>query len=308
MIDIRDIDIVKYLDYAEIEYSTKGENVTRGWANITCPFCGDSLNHCGINLRSNLFHCWICNRKGGADELLCEVTGKTKKELWGELRQFKLGDIGLYQSEEENPIPTNRRSPDRDFILYPEGAISTFPEIHLEYLRKRRFNPEYIISKYKLRAVWTAGYYRFRIIAPVFLAGKMVCWLARDVTGNEGVIPYLNCKPEDAIIPVNHSLYNVDTTTSKAVLVEGITDVWRMGDGFIASFTKNISPEQVKAIIDRGYDELYVMYDSDAIDKARKTANNFSGLIKHVEVITLSEGDPCDLTDKEAAELRKEIF
>ena len=65
MISIKELnstfDVYEYLDDRGLVYSEEGDNVSEGWVNITCPFCGDDKNHMGINLRSKYFHCWICN-------------------------------------------------------------------------------------------------------------------------------------------------------------------------------------------------------------------------------------------------------
>jgi len=49
------------------------------------------------------------------------------------------------------------------------------------------------------------------------------------------------------------------------------------------------------------------LYDSDAINKAKKLAWAISTFCSKVEIIELEMGDPANMTEKEVLELRKEI-
>ena len=54
-------DVISFLEEYNIDYTTSGKNVTSGWVEINCPFCGDDPSyHMGVNLSSGLYHCWIC--------------------------------------------------------------------------------------------------------------------------------------------------------------------------------------------------------------------------------------------------------
>ena len=68
------ISIKDFLTENEIDFKTSGKNVSKGWINLeVCPFCNDSYYHCGINLSSLAFHCWICHAKGKLYKLLKEI-------------------------------------------------------------------------------------------------------------------------------------------------------------------------------------------------------------------------------------------
>ena len=298
---IEGFDIITYLEDREIEYRTSGKNVTSGWVNIECPFpqCSDPSWHCGINLESKGFHCWICGEKGSVKKLIRELEHCSWIRVDLIIGQFREDIL-------DQPLPVERMIIEETDIL-PKNCSSDFPAIHKNYLRKRDFDPDFLIEKYKLKAVYNIGEYRFRIIIPVFLDGRLVTFVARDVIGN-AELKYKNCPKERSIILVNHTLYNIDSVRDTAIIVEGVTDVWRIGNGAVATFTDNHTQEQVDLLTTKGVKNAYVMYDADALMKAKKLAGTLVGSIPHVEVIEMSEGDPADLSEEQVRELRKDIF
>lgn len=303
MDDLDLIDTKALLESLEIEYSDKGENTTSGWVNITCPFCGDHMNHCGINTETNLFHCWICSEKGDIIKLIREIKNISYRHA-ERLANNYLMDVGtLYRSEEEKQSYDKCNQEKIPFLSYPKPIFTSAPEPHRKYLESRNFDPDFLTRKYKLKFTFNTGDYRFRIIAPITFDGKEVSWIAADVIRKEA-IPYIKCPKEQSIISANDCLYNIDTAGEAVFLVEGITDVWRCGDGFVASMTKNINSAQIQQLIDKNIKKVFVMYDSDAVIGAKKTANKLSGLFK-TEVIELSDGDPADLSKEEVTEIRK---
>ena len=61
--DLSQVDTKALLDDLGIDYKLSGKNVTSGWIEVNCPFCGDPSYHLGIS-PTNLFHCWRCGEKG----------------------------------------------------------------------------------------------------------------------------------------------------------------------------------------------------------------------------------------------------
>ena len=283
--------IKDFLIEKEIDFKTSGKNVSKGWINLAvCPFCNNSNYHCGINLSSLAFHCWVCHEKGYIHKLLKEIDG--------------LKNINIeFENEEQPEVKTS------DIVKWPEFMQDEMPESHRKYLLSRGFDPDFLIKKYKLKSVYNIGDYKFRIIVPVIVNKIAISWVAASVLRHfERVVPYLDCPPEKAIVIPKHSLYNYDSINDWAVIVEGITDVWNCGDGFIASFTKGMTSEQIELLLKKNPKKIFVMFDSDAIQQAQELANNLSGLFSHVEVIELPEGDPADLTKEEINQIKKEIL
>lgn len=286
------INIKNFLTENEIDFKTSGKNVSKGWINLAvCPFCNDSNYHCGINLSSLAFHCWVCNAKGYIYKLLKEIDG---------LKNIQNIE---FENEEQPEIKTS------NIVKWPEFMQDEMPLPHRNYLLSRNFDPDFLIKKYKLKSIYNEGYYKFRIIVPVIMDKIAVSWVAASVLRQfEGVVPYLDCPPEKAIVQPKHSLYNYDSINDWTIIVEGITDVWRGGDGFIAPLTKGMTSEQIELLLKKNPKKIFVMFDSDAIQQAQELANTLSGLFPYVEVIELPGGDPADLTKEEINQIKKEIL
>lgn len=299
-------DIISYLDAREIEYWEHGKNVTRGWTNIMCPFpdCSDSSNHCGIS-PTRFFHCWACGRKGIVTKLVQAI----EECSWAQAN----ASVEKYQEEISDVVKDIRRT-EKTRNKGPTTSIKhrkyvdLIPGFHKNYLRGRNFNPEQIISQYKLKAIHDLEnrHWKFRLVAPIFLNRKIMNLIGLDITKNPDREPYMALSNEDAILPLKHLLYNLDNAKGDSVvLVEGITDVWRMGPGFVASFGNVLTVEQMQLLVSKNFKKYYIFYDATAIKNSERVANQFSGLPGKVEIIELSEGDPCDLSELQVYDLRR---
>ena len=285
------INIKDFLTENEISFKTSGKNVSKGWINLeVCPFCNDSSYHCGINLSSLAFHCWVCHEKGHIHKLLKEIGLKNIQNI-------------EFENEQQPIIKTS------DMVKWPEFMQDEMPVPHRKYLSSRGFDPDFLIKKYKLKSVYNIGDYKFRIIVPVIVNKITVSWVAANVLRQfKHIIPYLDCPPEKAIVQPKHALYNYDSINDWVIIVEGITDVWNCGDGFVASFTKGMTSEQIELLLKKNPKKVFIMFDSDANIQAQQLANNLSGLFHYVEVLTLVSGDPADLTKEEINQIKKEIL
>ncbi|MBU1067116.1 hypothetical protein KKE60_04985 [Patescibacteria group bacterium] len=300
--NIEQFDIKSFFDSEEIEYLEHGKNVASGWIGISCPFCGDYSNHCGINLKTNLFSCWVCSEKGNIIKLVKEIKKISYKAAQSLLNSHVYTNM-YYQPDSNYQSGIDQVIQASKVLIYPRYTLQEIPEIHKKYLISRNFDPDFLKEKYKLKFTHNTGNYRFKIIVPIFINKKDVSWIAVDVIRKGLTAPYIKCPLEMSIVSANNCLYNIDSAKTTAILVEGITDVWRCGDGVIASMTKFITPEQILLLEQKGIKKVFVMYDSDAVNSAKKTANKLSGLFE-TEVIELSEGDPADLSSEEVSEIR----
>ena len=292
------IDIQQCLSDSNIKYRTKGKNVTSGWVEIHCPFddCNDESFHMGIS-KTGVYHCWICGRKGLFSHLLSVIDHSSEKSARAKLRRY---DDDIYK--EDDPIKNSK------VLWLPDEIQKVWPKGHLDYLEGRGYDPDKLIKKYSLMPVANFGVYRYRIIIPIFVNRRMVSWQAADVLRTKDRIKYLACPPEKSIMSLNHTLYNIDTVEDTVVWVEGVTGVWRIGDGCVAAFTKNFTKEQVLLLTQKNIKKAFVMLDPDARKKSKELASILSGVISHVEEILLHEGDPGDMTRDEVMHLRRDIF
>ena len=193
-------------------------------------------------------------------------------------------------------------------VNLPNNIEDSWPKIHLDYLQnERKFDPDFIIPKYNLKAIYNLGdKYNFSIFIPITENGRIVTFTTRSIYKDGG---YFHCPKKESIVPVKSILYNIDSVKHKMIITEGPTDVWRIGDGSVAVFGKQFTDKQVLKVVEKDPKEVYILFDSEpeAIELAHKMANKLEGLIPYVEVLNLSEGDPSDLSDEFVRELRIEL-
>jgi len=306
---IEAFDIVAYLEDRSYDVHYPGEkNVSQGWVNITCPFpwCDDPSWHLGINMETKKYSCWKCGEKGFITQLIQELEGGCSlAEVNGIIDEYQ--DLTFPELKKEALIRPST-------LHLPKGSSKDFPSLHYNYLKGRRFDPEFLIGKYDLYAINNIGAYglKFRVIIPIYFEGKMVSYTSLDVTGKKAKEDkYRNCPNEKAIVPTHQCLYNFDTVKDKVLLVEGPADVWRMGDGAVGMFGIKYTLEQTNLLLSRKerVKKAYVMFDAGELEQqqALKLAGSLNSLIPHVEVIELPSGDPDDMSDEEVKKLRKDL-
>ena len=218
------MNFIDYLEDKGISYSDSGENVTEGWINLPCLFCSDTKNHLGINLENLYANCWIC---GGHS--ITEIVKEIEDCTWNKAKKI----VGKFGGEYRNEDKKLQREKTKEIyrVSLPNTSSKDFPKLYLNYLKKRRYNPQYLINKYQLECCKDVGKYKYRIIVPFYLNNKLVTFSSVDVTGRSDV-KYLHQPKREAVRFVNQTLYNIDTVKDMAIIVEGLFDVWRIGDGW----------------------------------------------------------------------------
>uniref|UniRef100_A0A6M3LI92 Putative DNA primase n=1 Tax=viral metagenome TaxID=1070528 RepID=A0A6M3LI92_9ZZZZ len=287
------IDVLSFLEDNDIPFRTEGKNISQGWIGITCPYpdCSDPSFHCGIHLQSGTHNCWICGGKGRMVHLvkiLLDISYSKAKSL---LEKYP-ATVALEETEEKPEVQS----------ITLDHFDTFLPALPRDYLISRDFDPDLIQRKYSIRFCYTTGKFAYRIIIPVILNGQIVNFTARDVTGIQEP-KYKNLSNEKAVIPIKSCLYNLDSVKNDVIICEGVTDVWRVGNGAIATMGTEYTSAQLELLMEKEVRRAFVLYDTDANKKAEKLANTLSAFIPHVEVITLDEGDPAELSEKEVRRL-----
>jgi DNA primase len=290
------IGIIEYLDDRGVHYWTNGKNVTRGWINIQCVFgsCDDTSNHLGINLETGNCSCWKCGGRGDFIKLVRLIDHCSYYEATKTVREFRWSGKST-PKEIEKDWPT-------ESIALPKESTDDFPEPHKAYLIRRGFDPNELRRRYHLRACYLKGRYRYRVIIPVIINGLVVNFQGLDVT-DRSPQHYRNASNQYAAVEGGRLLYNVDNADRAAVLVEGITDVWRVGFGAIAMLGSRITEGKIRLLKKMNLNRLYVMYDNDAIERGKKAARTLAKIIKKVEYLEIPESDPDDYFRKNPKEL-----
>jgi DNA primase len=113
----------------------------------------------------------------------------------------------------------------------------------VDYLQKRRFGQE-AWERYEISfclADCEHPTISNRIVYPIFQDGALAGWQARAI--------YPNIEPKyftSTGMQKSKLLYNLDRARSQPflILVEGVTDVWRIGDHAVALLGHDLSPTQ----------------------------------------------------------------
>lgn len=304
-------DVEKWLESLNISVHHEGPNLNKkgNWIAIDCPFCpeGDNLQHLGINLDYMNYNCWKCPESGGIIKLIM----KLERVSFDKCREI-IETYSYSRIYKKTRLYEQLDSEFDDKISIVEMNFDTkLQPLHKEWLESRKFDPDYIFKKYKLQCSGSLGdkngNYQYRLIVPSFKGNQIVNFITRDVT-NESKRPYINIPDEKAIIPCKSYLYNFQTVVDTALIVEGVTDVWRIGDGAVATLGVKYTAAQVNLL--RSIPRRIVLFDAGKPEMvfAQKMAYDLSNDGNFVDVWEMFEGDPCDLSDNDVKHLRKEIF
>lgn len=272
-----------------------------GWVNVECPFCtGNPGEHLGYNLSSGYWNCFRCGWHNVV-EVIEHVLGVSNQEArviaktYGARPQHRGEDTAAHRP------PT---------LSLPSGT-KKMQDPHRYYLKKRGYDPEELEELWHLMGTGIIGPYKFRIIAPIFHQHRLVSYQGRDIS-NKAPLKYKACRAEDEVVPHQTILYGLDKAQGHSVVVvEGITDVWRLGPGAVATF--GIEWTQEQALLLKEYPRVFIMYDFGEVQaekQAHKLGVTLSGLGVEVEMLMVPnhQGDPAELSDRKAKRLMRQIL
>lgn len=300
------MNIFEFLKDYDVEYWTKGENVTKGWVNIKCQFCDDHKNHLGINLKTLQVNCWLC----GSHSTL-RLVQKIMRSRWGEAQRV-LKELTKGKKRGKRFKSKEERKKSERIMLLPDVASKHFPRLHIDYLRSRGFDrPRQLIKKYRLLACYTTSKYKYRIVIPIYLDGSLVSFTTRDVTERRKP-KYKHPSLDEVLITPKNVVYNYDSIThgSDCIIVEGPVDVWKLGDGTVSTQGITFTTQQVLYLNKKGINNLFILFDNEpkAQRKAKELARMMAPLVNRVENVKLKGfNDPGDLSISEAMSLKRKL-
>jgi len=280
---------------------------------VNCPFCNDTRKRLWINHRWGLkdpvtgslnLHLCICFNEN------CVATIKERRSwLYAEV----MADVG--DGSLDVVLPSFKTRPAEPVKAELPGDLVTLdhlPADHpaCQYLRDRAFDPALLGQRlgvgYCPVANWNVQMATGRIIIPIMMDGQLRGWQSRYIGD-----------PPNKFVPKYYTmpgmrktelLYNIDPARKYpyVVLVEGVTDVWKVGPVSVALFGKTLSATQellISSIWNKG--TVYVMLDSDAADDGRKIVERLRGRVGKCVLVELPDDrDPGDLSQEE---LRRQI-
>lgn len=298
-------DTLKFLKDHNIPHTQNHHHCTTNRVQVHCPFCPGSKNfHLGLWLFSAKGNCWRCGEHNAL-----KVIQKLLNCSIDKARRIKRD----YTTDEIHAIDKIRgaRTPPKTIELPP--TTDDLNHFHWQYLVKRGFNPQKLIDIWNIKGTGYLGDCRFRIIAPIYFKGQLISYQGRDIS-SKSKLRYKACKKENEIIPHKETLYGIDQVPEDTVIVvEGITDVWRLGPGAVATFGIEWTLAQVNLL--KEFKRIYIWYDEQeqAYDQAQGLKAELD-LFTEVKLITAVDHqywdlkDPAELPQKKADEIMKKLM
>lgn len=296
------LDAERFLRHYGIATDTEGPNAHDGWIQVCCPFpdCGDTNFHGGFNLNDGHYNCWKCGWHP-LPAVIKSLIGCGWAQAKQILETFQ-GKTGTITGRIKKPFigaPS---------IVLPPGCGKLHGP-YIEYLRNRGIDPDRAFEKYGLVASGNTGEYKFRVIAPITINGRLVSFQGRDITDKQKY-KYKTCPKEIEVMHHKHITYNSDNSRGDtAIIVEGVYDVIAIGDGAEGTFGTNYLPEQAVFIASR-HKRAFVMFDPEP--KAQEIAQSLAieialcGAESYV-VEKTDAGDPGSMSEDDIRALRKDI-
>lgn len=294
------IDIKSILAAHKVDFITSGPEVTRGWVNMRCPFCGDHKHHLGYSDVLDLFSCWKCGVKNSS-WALAKVLGVPVERA---KRLAEKHFIAGSKTFEKVDRPKEVRLPENHGRLL---------RCHREYLESRSYDPRQLAKDWEL--VGGDGDWEDRILIPIRYKGDLVSFHSRSIFDDDK-FKAKPCPSEAEVIRHKDLLYGFDMVPGNTVVVvEGPADVWRLGRGAVATFGTKFTEHQISLL--SAFKNVFVMFDSELDEEgnekelsAQKQSERLAdklAVFSNVWVIGDLGSDPGDLSERKAARLMKRI-
>ena len=279
------------LSQLNIEYKPEGHHHCRpGWLQLDCPFCGKDSHgwHLGYSLEGNFLNCWRCGHQPIIKTLM-EITGYS----FAKCKRI-LSDVETVEVKKTKP---------KGKLVIPKGVGELMPS-HIKYLMQRKFDYKDIRQTWKIQGIGLASQLSWRIFIPIFYHGKMVSWTTRSISNNKKITRYISASPEEESIPHKSLLYGEDYAKQSIIILEGPTDVWRIGPGAVATLGTGYSNEQVLRM--SSYSKRAICFDNEkeAQVRAKKLCDDLSVFDGETYNIQLDSKDAATTSIKEIKLLR----
>jgi hypothetical protein len=274
----------------------QGTQVTSGGEDykVCCPFCGDTrfrleISHrwdttdpvTGARFGRHLMRCY----NDGCDANLDAPTADRvlrQEELQDRMRPYVARALGLRTPVAKPKRLTETKLPGKCV------PITQLPADHpaILYLLERDFDPARLEQEFRLVFCLedTNENVSGRIIIPVYRENKLVGWQARYV--GEPPADYIPKYYTMPGLPKRQVLYNYDVAmhTRFGIIVEGVTDVWRVGRQGVAILGSTMSNQQI-ALAKAAWGETGVglALDPELVAEPRKRPDRPTSYEKIVE-------------------------
>ena len=293
------------------------ESVTRNYLlskddqniNIWCPFCKHPNKNklkLAIHLEKDLFHCWLCNKKGSNVSFVISKINPSKKieaQKIFKSRQSKSFDLDLnfnFSGENIEVIEEERVTLPENFNLLTDAFNSSDPNVRdiFKYAVKRGFN-KHKMWMLKVGYSTSQEFYRSLIMPSLDAEGNLNFYTSRKIdVDSSSPIKYKNANVSKKNIIFNE--INIDWT-KPLTLVEGPLDLIKTNDNATCLLGSSLTEDMYlfKKIVENKT-EINLALDSDVYYKSLKIAKLLTQYDIEVSILdTRSADDVGDMTHEQ---------
>lgn len=265
-----------------------------GWINIDCPLCGRHSDkfHLGYSIAGNYVNCWKCGNHNLIYSLM-ELTGESYKKIKKLLS-------GLDIEKFEKPKPKGK-------LVLPKGLLDRHPAHH-KYIKERGFKWHRTRNLWRFKCLALHPKLSWRIFIPLIHRGKMVSWTTRAISKSKRVVRYISAGENQESIPHKELLYGEDYARHAIVVVEGVFDVWRIGQGAVATFGTGFSSAQIERMAKYPVRAICFDNEPEAQKRAKRLVNDLSVFPGDTYNVVLDAKDADKESKKNIKRLRREIL
>lgn len=290
-------------EYRIIHIEEGDHHCTEGWVQVHCPFCGDGTHgyHLGYSLEHGTMNCWKC----GSHSIVQWLRAILPVSRRGQIKTI-LEKYGTRQTISRN---TKSKKIRKRNVKAPVGC-GKLQKAHIRYLKSRNFDHKKLAETWGLMGTnHLSANWRWRIIAPIHdVESRIVAYTGRALAYE--IDPRWKTTEEDLMAVEPKSLiYGIEKAdpNTGVLVVEGPSDVWRMGPGAVGLLGIDWKVEQAAQL--KKFQRRYIMFDPGTTSqrRARELAQWLAPFPGETEVITGIPSDPGDLSDQEAKNIMKEL-
>jgi hypothetical protein len=288
--------LIDILEINNVDVVRSGHTHCReGWAQVDCPFCGDSNKKLGLYIKGKpRFNCWKCGAHG-VNETVAELLGIPISKV-----KVLLKDMDTYSLE---PSTVVKRT---ELILPP--TTTALKRKHRDYLRSRGIDKERW-ELFQLKGTtycYATPLLSWRIVIPYILKKQWVSWVARDITG-ESKMRYVAAKAEQEKVNRKELLFGEHLAGQSVCVVEGEFDAIAFGAGAVAVGGTGYTQHQINRLTK--YPVRGICFDSEprAQKRAKQLANLLSSFPGQTYILQLDAKDMGEASKKEIASVRRAL-
>ena len=262
----------------------RGRTLQNDEVAYNCPFCNHYKKKLQINLRTQMWQCWVCG-----------VKGRSIYNLFKKLKASKLHFEKLQQFSNNTPVKVTKKSYSE--LSLPNEFKSflniekTNPEYNnaLRYLKNRGLTREDIL-RYNI-GYCESGPYNKMVIIPSYDKDGILNFFTGRSYYKEASFKHKNPQVSKDII--GFELYI--NWNQPITIVEGVFDAIAIKRNAVPLFGKIVLGKLKKIIVEKQVKNINIALDKDARSKALQNCEYFINNGINVKLVELQDEDPSDL-------------